>query len=446
MRKVWIMAEQGLYNCSRRHRAGIVLLVTLVLLVVLSTLVYTLSSRVSAQRHRDQYIIDYSQARYSCDSAVKYALASLEDLEPVLISRPNVPDFSDLFAMSELDYQELLAQYAAEAGYVDSNEDESLSSFSDLVSSLENDDVNDSNDIGEANDYDPLASIKIPGPYGPPWPFVTEPIEFELGSATVRIEIEDENAKYPLGWALLADAEIKREAQVGFEVFCEWMNMDRGDIDSLEEQLKEIGKIKPFKLEFKPITKTVRTTSTPPSRTSGTSSRSGTTRSRRTPLTRISRKTISPAVQIAEQTAFFSRLFHSSMIDTEILARPSVVSQSRDESALKYMGTWSSMKVNINTAPRHVLEAAFVFGGDAEKIADEIIRQRRIKPFEDMDELRRSLFGYSDSIRKCEKYITLTSRFFTIRVTAVSGVAKASSIIAITKDGKKVQRVAVMNI
>lgn len=83
MRKVWIMAEQGLYNCSGRHRAGIVLLVTLVLLVVLSTLTYTLSGRVSAQRHRDQYIIDYSQARYSCDSAVKYALASLEDLEQI---------------------------------------------------------------------------------------------------------------------------------------------------------------------------------------------------------------------------------------------------------------------------------------------------------------------------------------------------------------------------
>ncbi|GAI79308.1 unnamed protein product, partial [marine sediment metagenome] len=215
---------------------------------------------------------------------------------------------SRMIVLREVDYQELLAQYAAEAGYVDSNEDESLSSFSDLVSSLEADDVNDvndSNDIGEDSDYDPLASIKIPGPYGPPWPFVTEPIEFELGSATVRIEIEDENAKYPLGWALLADAQIKREAQVGFEIFCEWMGMDRGDIDSLEEQLKEIGAIKPFKLDFKTISRTVRTTSSAPSRTSS----SGTTRSRRTPLTRISRKTISPAAQIAEQTAFFCKAF-----------------------------------------------------------------------------------------------------------------------------------------
>ncbi|MGD8501381.1 MAG: hypothetical protein PVJ86_12085, partial [Phycisphaerales bacterium] len=68
------------WNISRK-RPGIVLLVTLVLLVVLATLGYTLSSRVAAQRHRNQYIIDYSKARYGCDSAVKYALATMEEID-----------------------------------------------------------------------------------------------------------------------------------------------------------------------------------------------------------------------------------------------------------------------------------------------------------------------------------------------------------------------------
>ena len=113
---------------------------------------------------------------------------------------------------------------------------------------------------------------------------------------------------------------------------------------------------------------------------------------------------------------------------------------------LKYLGAWASMKVNINTAPRHVLEAAFIFGGDADKIADEIIRLRRAKPFDSINELKDALYRYGDSIKKCESYITTTSSFFTIRVRAVSGGAEASSIIAITKDGKKVQRVAVVNI
>ncbi|MHC4703677.1 MAG: hypothetical protein ACYTFQ_24215, partial [Planctomycetota bacterium] len=94
-----------------RTRSGVVLLVTLVLLVVLSTLGYTLSSRVAAQRHRNQYIIDYSKARYGCDSAVRYALATLEELDPQLISRPNEPDFSDLFALDDIEYNELLAQW-----------------------------------------------------------------------------------------------------------------------------------------------------------------------------------------------------------------------------------------------------------------------------------------------------------------------------------------------
>ncbi|MBN2139299.1 MAG: general secretion pathway protein GspK [Sedimentisphaerales bacterium] len=444
------MAGCKSYNPNGR-RPGIVLLVTLVLLVVLSTVSYTLSARVLAQRHRDQYIIDYSQARYSCDSAVKYALASLEDLEPELISRPNVPDFSDLFAMDEEAYQELLTQLAEQAGYLTEDEDSgSLVSYSDLVESMTSEDVNDGDVVEGTNNYDPLDSIKIPGPYGPAWPLVAEPAEFELGSAKVTIEIEDEEAKYPLGWALLGDEKLKREAQAGFETFCEWMSMNRADIEWLEDQLKTVGEIKPFEIEFKPKTTIVRTSAaaTAQPATPEPSSKYSTaqTRTRRTPLTRIRRKTVSVQQQIDEQSTFYAKLFHSSMLDTETLARPLVKSTMRDESVLKYLGTWASMKVNINTAPRHVLETAFMFGGDAARIADEVIRRRRVKPFEDIKELKESMYGYNDSIEKCEKFITTQSNFFTIRVTAVSGGAKASSVIAISKDNKKVQRIAVINI
>src|SRR4030042_6186559 len=100
-------------NFTGGKQAGIVLLVTLVLLVVLSTLGYTMSSRVAARRHRDRYIIDYSKARYGCDSALKYALATLQDINPQLISRPNEPDFSDLFILSEVEHRELLGLGAA---------------------------------------------------------------------------------------------------------------------------------------------------------------------------------------------------------------------------------------------------------------------------------------------------------------------------------------------
>lgn len=424
-------------------RPGFVLLVTLGLLVVLAMLGYTLSTRVAAQRHREKYIIDYSSARYGCDSAVKYALATLEEIDPQLISRPNEPDFSDLFYLTPAEYQELLEQWGLDSeltmfdGNRRSRGKAGIDEF-DEFGNIDNFNNVDFNEM-EMDDFDGYGSVEISGPYGPAWPFVTEPVEFEIGSAKVRIEVEDENAKYPLGWAMLDDADIKREAEAGFEIFCEMTGLTAEQIDSLKLELQEIGKIRLFTLDFKPITRTVKTAET----TRTTSSKSSTSKK---PLNRVTRKTVQVPDQISEQTTHFAKLFHSSLIDTEALARPIITGPDRrNESALKYMGLWGTMKVNINTAPRHVLEAAFIFGGDQVEIAEEIIQRRRIEPFSDFQALKTDLFRYSNSIDKCEKYITTVSRFFTIKVTVVSGVAKASSVIAITKDGEKVKRIAVIN-
>ena len=420
---------------------GFVLLVTLVLLVVLSMLGYTLSTRVAAQRHRQKYIIDYSNARYGCDSAVKYALATLEEIDPQLISRPNEPDFSDLFYLTPTEYQDLLEQWGLDLEmtmFDDNRNSRGEVGIGEIDELFGSDNFNDTGlDEMEMDGFDSYSPVKIAGPYGPVWPFVTEPVEFEIGSAKVRIEVEDENAKYPLGWAMLDDADVQREAEAGFEIFCEMTGLNTEQIESLKLELQEIGKIRPFAIDFKPITRTVRT----PVKTRTASSRSRTSKA---PTTRVSRKTVKVPDQIAEQTTHFAKLFHSSLIDTEALAREVITGpDTRSESALKYMGLWGTMKVNINTAPRHVLEAAFIFGGDQVEIAEEIIQRRRIEPFNDFQALKTDLFRYS--IDKCEKYITTVSRFFTIKVTAVSGVAKASTLIAITKDGKKVQRIAVIN-
>ena len=426
-------------------RPGVILLVTLVLLVVLATLGYTFSSRVAAQRHRNQYIIDYSRARYGCDSAVKYALATLEELDAQLIDRPNEPDFSDLYALDDIGYQDLLTQWGIQSQLTGLDSD---GVFGDMNNAGDVNDVNDTNDVnnigrksGKLKGSNNSDGYVIRGPYGPPWPFVTEPVEFEIGPTKVRIEIEDENAKYPLGWALLDDKNVQREAEAGFVTFCELVQLDASQIDALKEQLKQIGEIRPFVTDFKPITKTVNIPVSTPA-TTPTDARGGTTR---TPRTTTQRKVIPVAEQIAEQTAHFAKLFHSSLIDTEALAKPTVVCENRQESALKYMGLWGSQKVNVNTAPRPVLEAAFIFGGNEVQIAEDIIQQRRQKVFENVQGLKAELSRHSDSIGKCENYITTASTIFIIRITAVSGVAKASSVIAITKEGNKVTTIGVIN-
>lgn len=443
---------------DKDSRRGIVLLITLVLLVALSTVGYTLSSRIAVQRHRDNFIIDYQAARYGCDSALKYALAKLQEPNaPELISRPNEPDFSDLFSLDEFEYRKLLESWGSQRGIRkktapgEINDVNDVNDADDAGRRRKSSDVNDDNeifdfndmkddssiaDVGEANDANDANEFIVRGPYGPPWPYITEPVELEIGSVKVKIEIEDENAKYPLGWTVLEDGQVKREAESGLTTFFEWMDLD-SEVDSLKGQMEDVAEQKRFKVDFTPIQKsTVRDV---PSRRGRR--RRGSAQTQTPPQV----ETVSISQQVTEQTVDFARLFHSSLVDTEALARPTIVSEERKESALKYMGLWGSRKVNINTAPRHVLEAAFAFGGDAEKIADEIIQRRRTEPFKDIADLKKALLRYTASIDKSEKYITTTSDLFIVKVTAVSGAAKASAIVAVLKDQNGAKRVGMIS-
>jgi hypothetical protein len=406
-------------NAHSSARKGIVLLITLVILVVLSMIGYTLSSRVLTQRLRNQYLIDYGQARYGCDSAMKYALAAMESIEPELVSRPNEPDFSDLFALGPEQYKAFIAQWIKESQASDTEK-------------------SGGSDTGYANDTETneISSVSIKGPYGAPWPLITEPAVFQIGAANVQIEIEDEEAKYPLGWAMVEDDKIQRELDAGFETFCEMSGLEPEQIDSLKSNLKAIRKIRPFKINFEPVVTTTRqTVKTPTSSTRG--STSTTTQVLRTVLTTVTQST--------NQATSFAKFFNSNLLDREMLAKPTIIDGERKESPLKYISTWGTTTINVNTAPRHVLEAAFIFGGDQVDIADQIIELRKVAPFENFDDLQKRIYGFSDSIEKCKTYITTQSNLFTIRVTSVCGMAKASAVIAVTKNGNSVKKIAAVS-
>jgi hypothetical protein len=475
----------------------VILMITLVILVILATLGYTLTARVAARRHRDQYIIDYSQARYACVSALKYALTTVNTLQPQLISRPNEPDFSDLFAMSEVDYQKFMAQAAKQAREAQISDaalaDESATKDPNSPSQREADgktklstkkkqgdnakkesadstkkrrdakakvkqnakakkmqDANDVRYTGDANDVNDVndlgaQSITIPGPYGPPWPLVADPVKCEIGSAKVKIEIEDENAKYPLNWAMLTDDKWKSLAETGFATFCEWMGYTADEIGDLRKDLDKIGELRPYQLEFKALaTKGPE----PPAALRSRVSRGPATKGTDAAARRTAAKApASPAEQLEQQNADFGKLFHSSMVNMDLLSRPSIPSDTRNESAAKYTAFWVIKQVNVNSAPRHVLEAALTFGSakDAPKIAGEIIRQRQVKPFNDIEELKKGVFRYSDSIDKCKDFLTTSSSVFTIRITAISGVAKATIIVAVSKEGNKVKQIGIVS-
>jgi len=195
--------------------SGVVLLVTLVLLVALAALAYTVTSRVAAHRHRARYLIDHARARYARDSALRFSATVVEALDLSLISRPNEPDFSDLFRMSDAQVDELLGRHKA-------SQEAAGGRTPPGVADVHRADPNGADANSPAPREDLLAGEEefVPGPYGPPWPLVSQPIEFEIDAVQIRIEIEDENAKYPLGWMLLEEPALQRPANAGFETFC----------------------------------------------------------------------------------------------------------------------------------------------------------------------------------------------------------------------------------
>jgi hypothetical protein len=91
----------------------------------------------------------------------------------------------------------------------------------------------------------------------------------------VKIEIEDENAKYPLNWALITDEKWKALAETGLATFCEWMGYTPTEITGVREDLGKIGEFRSYQLEFKPLTKTAAPPSSLRSRVSRPPSRPG---------------------------------------------------------------------------------------------------------------------------------------------------------------------------
>lgn len=456
------------------HRSGVALMLTVIVLVILTAVVYRVSSAISQWKHRLQYTIDYQNARYAAESGMKYALAVIGESEPNYISRPNEPDFSDLFTMSDEEYKLMMEEWAKElekqldANSLSKNDssvtkvdlsllfgqtdaDDSGDLFGNLESLFGAGDINDMNELesffaGSAPDTNiPPEQLYVRGPYGPLWPYITEPVEIEFGDAKVTIEMIDENAKLPLVWGISSDEQVKAETKAAVVTFCEWMQMEPNSIDIFMKELADIKEVKPFSVSLKPV---ITVTTQQPAATANTAmSRSERLRARRISRRGAFNRRAATLQQIRPQighTMDFAKLMHSPMIDLESLAKPVNKDENRQESALKYISLWGTTQVNVNTAERNVLEAAFAFGGDAVEIAEAIIKERKIKPFRDIDDLGKRLFTYKVSIDKCKPYITTQSDFFSIRVRATSGVARVCATAGIKKEQGKYQRIGII--
>jgi DNA uptake protein ComE-like DNA-binding protein len=448
-------------------RPGVALILTVVVLVLLTALVYRLSDTISQWKHRMQYMIDYQTARYACESGLKYALSVINEIDPNCISRPNEPDFSDLFNMSDEEYRLMMEDWAKKRQVqIDINNLSKDSLITNLMNLNFRSDANDGNNLSKvaagsssnssavsfgANDINDankgLKQFYVRGPYGPPWPYVTKPAEIEFGDASLTIEIMDENAKLPLIWGASDGEKLKSESEAAIRTFCEWMKMEPNEITPLMAELKQIKDVKPFNASPKPVTADGNTPKDSGSAASADSNSSQSTR-RATRTRQRGRTRQQVVVQQGRSdignTLDYAKILHSPMIDLESLAKPVNKDENRSESALKYVSLWGTQKVNINTAPRQVLESAFTFGGDSVEISKQIIEMRQKQPFKDVNDLAKKLYNYNTSIDKTKPYITTQSDCFMIRVKATSGVAQVCATAGIKKIQGKFQQIGII--
>ncbi|AQQ72258.1 Type II secretory pathway, component PulK [Limihaloglobus sulfuriphilus] len=270
--------------------------------------------------------------------------------------------------------------------------------------------------------------LEIPGPYGPQWPLLAEPEIMDFGDdCQVEITIEDENAKLPVTLALLDDPQndIEPEKDACFYTFFEWMGAAEEDILDFLDSTDEIAQTKTFNFNLRPIRITERKPVT-------TTSSSG-------------RKTTRYRTVTTNRSSYMHRMDYALLfrngINKTALTEDIAGWGLKGENALKYLGLWGSYKVNINTAPRHVLEAVFAFGGDGDKIADLIINRRLVEPYKELDELSEEAYGYKESIDKVKEMLTTESILFTIRIKASCGSAIVETVSTVIKARTTVKKI-----
>ncbi|MHC4882570.1 MAG: hypothetical protein ACYSOH_03965 [Planctomycetota bacterium] len=452
--------------------AGFILLVTMIVLVVLTTLAAGLSVHLSLAKRRQQYRIEYQRSRYGADSAMKYILSVLPTRNFTLLeSRLEQPDFSDLFWMNEIEYAEFIAAWAETA--TDEQIEGVLKEGASLTTPVPLSDAemasrltllfgggSDANEMGmdAYNTAEQLYLVEldpndvvVPGPYGVPWPNAAEPIHLEMGPCKVTITIEDENAKMPLSWLVTSSEDANKRSENALKTFCEWMSWNPDQLREMETHVRDamdkIAEKKTFKLNPSPIllkTATKRTVSTR-ARTSRVRQASQRRRTATTSRT-ISRVTTKERPVIAHTTDF-AKLFHSSLLNREILARPLPDTGERMESPLKYLSLWGAQRININTAPRNVLEAAFSLAIDAfdlPEFTQEVIEKRKEKPLVSIDELAELGGLDTETMDNLKNYLTTTSTFFQLQVTSQSGNARSSAVATVVKEGKNVQQLMIL--
>lgn len=379
------------YKLSKKN--GFALLLTLMILVLLAGLIVEFQADTAIHVRASNYRADHLQCQYAAESALIIASQLTRDMlesktpRTAKVPTPQDPDDPNLA------------------------EPDDLENLDDLT---DPNDAADPNDLDEPNEMGNIATLA---------PFILVQKTVQIGTAVVDIEIHDENAKYPLYWLLHSPFE-KEIAPVEDSIgrLGELLDAEPDETDNAINLAMDIDK----RVEvLEPMIYLAKQRS--PKNKNGEVRMLW--RPRRARIKNSPPKSTPPVSsedlqkQHYQAMGAFVQQWHNETANTKS-EFPETDLTMRPENFTDYLGYWGHTKINVNTAPPEVMEAAFLPLGITQTAIQAIVEHRQQNPID----RRLNLYDISDEIdrdisRAVQVLAIPTSDTFSIHINARLGRA-----------------------
>ncbi|MBN1765713.1 MAG: general secretion pathway protein GspK [Sedimentisphaerales bacterium] len=403
---------------GQHERHGFTLLLTLVTLILLASIMVQFQLDTTVHLRASSYRADQIQCRYAAESALVIAGQLIKD--------------------KLKQSQETKTNVSLPSSSPDTEDDKALlQAMEDLMGSDMTEEPNQLGDPNEENpnDYSEDFLFDAERDKLPPYIFLKKTIK--IGKAEVDIEIQDENSKFPVFWILYSPYQKQAKyVDDALETLAELLETNYSAYKDTIQYTRDIGR--PLAVP-EPDRYLQQRKYTRGSRKGQTSWRY--TRSRRTISTRRSArnagkqpKTLSPEELQSQQyqkMGMFATEWNHQFKHGELKESLGSRLENRPGTFNDYLGYWGNQRININTAPREVIEAAFKPIGMTPELAQAIVTHRKevslgrgtinLKKLEDID----TSIKVDDEIHQAIRYLALpASDTFSIRIKARLGRAR----------------------
>ena len=359
----------------QRSRTGYTLLMTLLALMILVTVVGHFISENTLHVRASSHRIENTQTQYAAESGVIFGTQMLTDA---------------------LRRNALLSKAAAQS----------------------------EQQGADPNDAVPIESLEEPS-------FVIERREIQIGGVDVTIEIQDENAKWPMLWLVRSPigqgGEANRRARKSVLQLCQELDFDSEEFtEAIDEATTILAR-----MDLPPTQKVVDL----PSRT-----RRGRSRTRH----------IGYKAKLAEKEDTHAEMgSFARQWSQEVLQGPEARSLRADlpgypSSIAEQLGTWGNSYLNINTASAEVLQSALADYGMTMSLARSLVQSRSEQPFSSISNVVATVKLDEDLVKAITGLCDVKSNVFSLHINAQLGRTSYKLVSGMFKDHRGyVKRLAV---